>query len=173
MACFPVRSNESAPNRVEQGIGGLGRRRQSTHRRQRLSHMAEESAFPTSSPWLKCCQQGNALIETSPKRRKATSPDKRAYRHQLQNRRPTRSYLRGHPAAWVEDRKLTDGPTSKVGHTLRYIPLTISMAFCIRASCPARRWSGDSSTGMLGVTPLPSIKLPCHVRYAATGNPTM
>ena len=25
--------------------------------------MAEESAFRTSSPWLKCCQQANALIE--------------------------------------------------------------------------------------------------------------
>jgi putative ABC transport system permease protein len=36
--------------RVEQGIGGLRRNRQRTHWRQHLSHMAEESAFRTSSP---------------------------------------------------------------------------------------------------------------------------
>jgi hypothetical protein len=32
MACFPVRSNQSAPNRVEQGIRRLRHNRQSTHR---------------------------------------------------------------------------------------------------------------------------------------------
>lgn len=73
----------------------------------------------------------------------------------------------------AEYRKLTDGPTTEAGQPPRYIPLTISIALCIWGSFPAIRSAGDNSTEILGVTPLPSINLPRHVRYAATGKPSM